>query len=103
MKKQLNWKEIGQLVSVLVSVFTVIRNTLKQMAVGVEILEWLIDDGKEIFVEKFLKPLGENFQQVNSTMIKVNRRTIPPYPNWVKEIVVYALLAIGIFFFIMQL
>lgn len=77
MKKTLNWKEVGQFVSILVSVFTVIRNTLKKMAVGVEIFEWLIDDGKEFFTET-LKQLGEKFLEtqrvkvLSSTAIMVN-------------------------------
>lgn len=61
MKKILNWKEIGQFVAILIGVFTVIRDTLKQMAVGIEIFEWLIGDGKEFFIENVLKSLGEKF------------------------------------------
>jgi len=60
MKKTLSWKEVGQFVAVLIGVFTIIRDTLKRMAIGVEIFEWLIGEGKEFFTET-LKQLGENF------------------------------------------
>ncbi len=78
MKKTLNWKEVGRFFSVLISVFTIIRDTLKKMEVGVEILEWLIwGDGKEFF-NKTLKQLGEKFletqlvKMLSGTAVMVN-------------------------------
>jgi len=68
MKKTLSWKEVGQFVAVLISVFTIIRNTLKRMGIGVEILEWLIGDGKEFFTET-LKQLGEKFLETQRVKV----------------------------------
>ena len=68
MKKTLSWKEVGQFVAILISVFTIIRNALKKMGVGVEILEWLISDGKEFFTET-LKQLGEKFLETQRVKV----------------------------------
>mgnify|MGYP001356901996 CR=1 FL=1 len=60
MKKELDWKDVGQFISFLVSVFVIIRDTFKKMKIGIEIIPWLTGEGKEIF-EKFLKSLGEEW------------------------------------------
>lgn len=82
MKKTLNWKEAGQFFAVLVNLFTVIRDTLKPMAIGIEIIPWLIDEGKEFFIET-LKHLGENFQRfraLNDLAVNVNLDVPPKLP-----------------------
>lgn len=86
MKKQLDWKQIGQFFSVLLSVFTIIRDTFKEMQVGIEIIPWLVGDGREYFVEKFLKPLGTEFlstrriEVLSETVIMVNLDVAPKLP-----------------------
>lgn len=61
MKKSIDWKEFGQFLSVVINIFTTIRGTFCQMNVGMEIVPWLIDDGKSFFIDKFLIPLGNEF------------------------------------------
>ncbi len=70
-KRKLDWKEVGQFFAVLLNVFTIIRDTFKKMGVGIEIIPWLADDGKKIFVEKFLKPLGEEWLKEQKAAVKV--------------------------------
>ncbi len=54
--------------AVLLDVFRVIRDTFKNMGVGIEIISWIVGEEKEIFVEKFLKPLGEEWlERQNAT------------------------------------
>lgn len=86
MKKILDLKEVGQFVSVLLSLFTAIRDTFAKMNVGVEIIPWLLGDGKKTFVEEFLKPLGTKFlatervRVVNKSTILVNLDASPKLP-----------------------
>lgn len=60
MKKELDWKGVGQFVAFLVSVFAIVRDTFKKMKINPEIIPWLTEDGKEIF-EKCLQSLGEEW------------------------------------------
>lgn len=61
MKKSIDWREFGQFLSIVINIFTIIRDTFRQMNIGMEIIPWLIDDGKRFFVDKFLIPLGNEF------------------------------------------
>lgn len=84
--KKLDWKAIGQFVSVLVNLFALIRDTLTKVGVGIEILPWLLNEGKEAFVTEFLEPLGAKFltiqrvRVVNATTIMVNLDVAPGLP-----------------------
>lgn len=60
MKKDLDWKGVGQFIAFLVSVFAIIRDTFKKMKIGIEIIPWLTENGKEIF-KKSLTSLGEEW------------------------------------------
>jgi len=61
MKKKLDWRAMGQFCAVLLNLFAIIRSTFEQMKIGIEIIPWLIGDGKNFFVEEFLEPLGDKF------------------------------------------
>jgi hypothetical protein len=58
---KLDWKSLGQIFSMLLNLFTVIRDTLTKCLVGPEIIPWLCGEGNQIFVTEFLEPLGERF------------------------------------------
>jgi hypothetical protein len=85
MKKDFDWKEMGRFVSFLVSLFTVIRDTLTKIGVGLEIIPWLVGDGKEIFVEKFLKPLGNNWLELRKFIIDCDESPYAPEGMVVNE------------------
>lgn len=82
----MDWKVIGKLISILSKLYVVIRDTFNQMAVGLEIVEWLIYEGKDSFVEEFLKPLGVKFlatqriKVINKNTIMVNLDAPPKLP-----------------------
>lgn len=84
--KKMDWKSLGQLVAVLVNLFAIIRDTLVKAGVGIEIVEWLVGEGKVAFVEEFLKPLAAKFlatqrwKTVNATTIMVNLGVLPKLP-----------------------
>ena len=86
MKSPLNWKKVGQFVAILVRVFSLIQDTYDKMKVGLEILPWLIGDGKEVFVMKFLEPLGREFlttqriRVIDENTIEVNLDAPPTLP-----------------------
>ena len=73
MQKRLDWKQFGQFLSILLNVFTVIRDTFKQMGVGLEIIPWLVGGGREVFIRGFLEPLGEEFLAATSSSLKVQK------------------------------
>ena len=83
--KKLDWKALGQFVSVLVSLFALIRDTLTKAGVGIEILPWFLAEGKEVFVES-LESLGRKFlatqriRVINATTIMVNLGLSPRLP-----------------------
>lgn len=84
--KKMNWKVAGQFFSFLLNLFAIVRDTFAEMKVGIEIVEWLLGEGKEAFREKFLKPLGAEFlatqrvKVVNDTTIMVNLDAPPKLP-----------------------
>lgn len=84
--RKLDWKAIGSFVSVLLGLFALVRETFAKMGVGVEIIEWLVGDGRKVFVEEFLTPLGQKFlatqrwKTVNATTIMVNLGMAPRLP-----------------------
>ena len=86
MRESLNWKEVGQFLAVLWSLFAVIYNTFKEALIGIEIIPWLITDGKDFFIDNFLKPLGEEFLKnqrirvLSDTTIMVNLDAAPKLP-----------------------
>ena len=80
-----DWRVIGRLMATFVQLVTLVRNTLAEMGVGIEILPWLIADGKAKFVEA-LKSLGVEYQKtervrvINPTTIEVNLEAKPKLP-----------------------
>ena len=60
MKNKIEWKQMGQVLATVVKLFTNITAVFKKIAVGPEILEWLVEDGKEFFESK-LTELGQEF------------------------------------------
>lgn len=52
MKKKNDWKEMGQFLSLIVRLFGIIRGILKPMKIGIEIIPWLIEDGKSFFIDQ---------------------------------------------------
>ena len=85
-KKQLNWKEVGRVFSVFLNLFAVIRDTFTSQGIGLEIIGWVTGEGKDKFVEEFLKPLGEQFLAaqrvivVDENTIRVNLDAPPMLP-----------------------
>jgi hypothetical protein len=85
-KKQLNWKEVGRVFAVFLNLFAVIRHTFMTQGVGLEIIGWITGEGKNKFVEEFLKPLGEQFLAaqriivVDENTIRVNLDAPPNLP-----------------------
>ncbi|MFA6973446.1 MAG: hypothetical protein WC238_01735 [Parcubacteria group bacterium] len=85
--KKLDWKQLGQFFSVLLSVFAIIRGTFKKMGIGIEIISWIVtEEGKKYFSEKVLEPLGKEYlttQRVrflSETVIEVNLDIAPRLP-----------------------
>ena len=77
-KFAVNWKDLGLFLAHLNFLFTVIRGVWGPMGIGLEVIEWLLKDGRSAFIEEFLKPLGEKaiahrrVLVVNATTIRVN-------------------------------
>ena len=65
-----DWRALGRLMSTMVAVFTSIRDTFSEMGIGVDFLRWLTGDGKQSFVDDFLKPLGERYLAVQKVVEK---------------------------------
>lgn len=86
MKKQADWPEMGKFVGAIVELYTLMRNILTDMGIGLEIIGWLTGEGREKFVEEFLKPLGEKFLAdqrivvVDANTIRVNLDAPPTLP-----------------------
>lgn len=84
--KVLNWKEVGRVFSVFLNLFAVIRDTFTVQGIGLEIIGWVTGEGKDAFIEKFLKPLGEAFLAaqrvivVDENTIRVNLDAPPMLP-----------------------
>ena len=84
--RKLDWKALGQFNSVFLGLFALVRETLAKIGVGIEIVEWLAGDGRKVFIEEFLAPLGQKFlatqrwKFVNATTIMVNLGLLPRLP-----------------------
>ena len=46
---KLDWKGVGQFMAVLVQVWTIIRQVVVRERVGLEILDWIIAEGEQVF------------------------------------------------------
>lgn len=85
MKKQQNWKDIGRFFSVLLNLFAIIRDTFTTQGIGLEIIGWITGEGREVFAEEFLKPLGVKFittqrvSVVDENTIRVNLDAPPMF------------------------
>lgn len=85
--KVMDWKETGRFFSFLLNLFTVIRDTLVAQSINLEIIDWLTGEGKERFVEEFLKPLSKRFlvaqrvTVVSEGAISVNLEVPPILPH----------------------
>ncbi len=86
MGKKTDWKSLGQLVSVLVSLFTLVRDTLVKAGAGIEILAWVTGEGKKQFTEEFLQPLATRFlatqrwNKISANTVMVNLGASPILP-----------------------
>ena len=94
MKKKLDWKEIGQFLSVLLNLFTIIRDTFKNIGVNLEIIQWFTEEGRDKFVENFLKPIGQEYGEFmgpreridllgdgDTLLVNLDASAIPPEQN----------------------
>lgn len=85
MSKPVDWTALGLLVGWLVSLFTIIRETLTKLGIGMEIFPWLLAEGKEFFI-KCLTLLGEEFRKtkhwvmIDENTILVNLDISPKLP-----------------------
>ena len=59
---KLDWKGVGQFVAVLVQIWTMIRVVMIETQVGLEILGWIVCDGREWF-KRFLKELVAEYKK----------------------------------------
>lgn len=86
MKRDLNWKDLGRFNSILLNLFAIVRDVFAGMKIGIEIVGWLVGEGKEVFVEKYLKPLGAEYlaaepvKVINKNSILVNLDAPPKMP-----------------------
>ncbi|MBN1779305.1 MAG: hypothetical protein JW816_03755 [Candidatus Buchananbacteria bacterium] len=71
----LNWVGLGKIAAVFVRLFTIIKETWSEMGIGLEIIGWVTAEGKDKFVEEFLKPLGQQFLAAQRIIV-VNKNTI---------------------------
>lgn len=84
--KKTDWKSLGWLVSVFVSLFALVRDTLTKAGVGIEILAWVTGEGKKQFMEDFLQPLAARFlatqrwKTISTNTIMVNLGVLPSLP-----------------------
>lgn len=53
MKRESSWKDLGRFNSTLLNLFAIIREVLAGMEIGIEIVGWLVGEGKEVFAENF--------------------------------------------------
>jgi hypothetical protein len=92
----LGWKAFGKLNSLINNLFAICRDTFVKMGIGLEILEWIVQDkdGSEVFVEDFLKPLGDKYLltkkwvTVGKNAIKVNLNHSPDDVKYLESTVV---------------
>ena len=59
MKKKQDWQFIGRFVGTLVQLFTIISGIFKKAGVGFEVIEWLVDEGREFLKDKLTEIVGE--------------------------------------------
>lgn len=88
---KLDWKGLGQFMAVLVKVWTIIRQVVVRERVGLEILDWIIAEGEQVFrtalydltdkYKEYLlyqKQLSESVIDFNSTPVCPPGLTIAP-------------------------
>lgn len=84
-KSEPDWKQFGQFVSMVVTLFTTVRDTLDSMGVGVaEALAWATGPGKKALANEFIRPLGDRIlaarpKQVIAS-VTVNLGKMPSMP-----------------------
>lgn len=49
MKSKIEWKQMGQVLAMIVKLFTAVTDVMKKFAVGPEIIEWLVGPGEKFF------------------------------------------------------
>ncbi|MDD4901544.1 MAG: hypothetical protein PHE24_00175 [Patescibacteria group bacterium] len=74
-KRSLDWADLGKLMSNVISLFSLIRETFSQMKIGLEIIPWLMGEGKESFI-KFLQTLGDEYIAIQPLVRKINDTTL---------------------------
>lgn len=81
---KLDWKGVGQLVAVLVQVWTIIRQVVVREKIGLEILDWIVGEGEKSF-KTFLYALVETYQnslpQKPKTEYIIDSDAIPNIPS----------------------
>jgi hypothetical protein len=83
--KPLDWKELGRFNSVLLNLFSIVRDVFSGMKIGIEIVGWLTTGGKEILVRE-LEALGTAYhaahpvEVIDEKSIRVNLDAPPKMP-----------------------
>lgn len=68
------WKNVGKLFSFQQSLYVLIRDVFDAMKIGEEIIPWLLsDEGKNVLVNDFLRPLGERFLGDKEKKMKMHK------------------------------
>jgi len=93
MTTQQEWTAIGRFVAMVVKLFTSISKVFKEKRLSIELLEWLVNDGKKI-LEKKMGEIAEEYQKWASVIVVkvtgVNRTLTPQqvlYATGVKQYV----------------
>ncbi len=82
---KLDWKSLGQMNSAFLNLYTNIRDTLIEKGVGIEIVGWLLGEGKKSFVSA-LEALGSEYvatqrvRVISKNVIMVNLDAPPKLP-----------------------
>lgn len=75
-----DWKGVGQFVAVLVQVWSLIKEVVVETKVGLEILGWIVGDGREWF-KKFLRELVTEYKK--STLKESSKDSFEPKTEYV--------------------
>lgn len=87
-RKDWNWKYFGQLFSAQNQLFGIVRDTFAPMQIGAEIIPWILEDGKQIFVENLQKlgrellfTHGVKVVDTNTILVRLDTVFIMPFEN----------------------
>lgn len=65
-KNNIDWKQIGRFISIIVKLFSHLTETFKKLNVGPEVLGWITGDGKDVFEKSFVVPLARRYSGVGA-------------------------------------